>query len=71
MEGWRVKRFHGPSVGGWIGILYLSLWVIPVVSGVVVHASSLQGFTTSVALSVLAAGVLWFLMTHVPHRPDE
>lgn len=71
MKGCGVKRIHGPSPGGWIGILYTSFWTFSLVSGGMVHASSIQGFIASVALGFVAAGVLWLLIAKVPHRPGK
>ena len=69
-EDWLVKKLQGPSVGGWIGILYTTIWTFALMSGVM-HASSIQGFTASFAVSVLTAGALLFVIVHLPDRREE
>lgn len=64
-------HFRGPSIGGWIGILYATTIIGSVMVGAVVHSASPEGLAMGYFLGFLVSVAIWYVVTHSGTGPRE
>lgn len=57
----RFNVLHGPSLGGWIAILYTTIAIGSSVLGLVIRSPTPQGFAVSYVIGFALSLALWYV----------